>query len=752
MRHVDSELHVRGESEYVDDVHPPAGMLHAVVLGSPVAHGRVQSIDIDAAKSAPGVHAVLLQDDIPGNPVIGPILQDEVLLARDEVCFVGHPIAIIVADTRELAVHARRRIRLEIDDLPIIVDPREAFSRGDLIAPPRTISMGDVDAAWGRCGHVIEGRCDMGGQEHVPLETNRARAIAREDGQVTVWSSTQSPYAGQKAIARILDIPQHKVEVDVKRLGGGFGGKEDQATHWACMAALAARLLQRPVELVLHREEDIRMTGKRHPYSSDFKIGLDEAGSVLAYEAMHYQNSGAFADLSMPVLERTLLHSTNSYFIPNVKIAAACCRTNLAPNTAFRGFGGPQGMFVIESAIARAAEVTGIPREEIQARNLLQDGDSFYYGQKPKKCRSRHTWDKTATTHGLQETRERVEQFNEANFQFKKGFAMMPVCFGISFTKTFLNQGSALVHVYTDGSVSVSTGGIEMGQGVSTNMISVAARTFGIAESRVKSESTNTTRIANMSPSAASATTDLNGNAVLMAVKQIQRGLHEIAAENLGCEAGDISIRDEVVFAGGKPAELNWSQLVQETYIRRKRLSAHGFYATPDIHFDGEQGSPFAYHSYGACLVEVTVDCLRGTYEVESAKIVHDLGRPINELVDRGQIEGGFVQGLGWMTMEDLVFDASGRYTSGALSTYKLPDVYSTPDDLQVTLLDPEDNEHGPLGSKAVGEPPFMYGIGVFFALRNAIKAFAPESNCPFVSPLTPERVLLNLYPDRPRP
>ena len=349
LTHIDAALHVRGQSEYVDDVRPPADMLHAVVYGSPVAHGRLVRLDLESACAAEGVAGLFVQADIPGNPRIGPILQDEFLLAAEEVAYVGQPIALVVATTRERAVQSRRLIRAEFEPLPVTVDPRVAYDQGDLIVPPRTISMGDVDRAWPRLAHVIEGRCDTGGQEHVPLETNRARAIPREDGQLTVWSSTQSPYAGQKAIARILGVPQHKVEVDVKpdrgrvwRQGGPgdplglHGGARGPASH-------------RPVELVLSRKEDMRMTGKRHPYSSDFKMGLDAEGRILAYEAHHYQNSGAFADLSIPVLERTLLHSTGGYYVPNVRVTAACCRTHLPPNTAFRGFGGPQGMFVIEA-------------------------------------------------------------------------------------------------------------------------------------------------------------------------------------------------------------------------------------------------------------------------------------------------------------------------------------------------------------------------------------------------------------------
>lgn len=751
MKHVDSHLHVRGESQFVDDVPPPAELLQAAVFGSPKAHGLIETLDVKGAEDSDGVIAVFTAKDIPGVNRFGPIFPDEQLLVEEEVCFIGHPIAIVVAETAEAARRGRDRIVVEIEDLPIVTDPREAFKSGDLIHPPRTMQMGDVDSAWEKCDVIVEGRCEIGGQEHLYLETQRARALPREDGSVQVFSSTQSPAAAQKVISVLLGKPMHKIEVDVKRLGGGFGGKEDQGTHWAAMASLSALLLQKPVELVLNRLDDIAMTGKRHPYSSDFKIGLSKTGKILAFEAKHYQNSGAFADLSPPVLERTLLHSTNGYFIPNVRVMAAPCRTNLQPHTAFRGFGGPQGMFVIEAAINKAAEEMGISADELQRKNLLREGDPFYYGQAVQNCHMERTWDELVADYKVDDIKGRISEFNEENFKKKKGYALMPVCFGISFTKTMLNQGNSLVHVYQDGSVGVTTGGIEMGQGISTNVASIAARTFGIMESRVRVESTNTTRIANMSPSAASATTDLNGNATIIAVNTILEGMKKVVIRELNFDApAKVTIQNEHVFYDGSETGLIWEDVVSKTYSSRKRLSSHGFYATPGVYFDSnkEKGRPFSYHVFGTALFEVTVDCLRGVYEIDQVKMVHDLGRTINPTVDRGQVEGGLTQGMGWMTMEDLQWDEQGRCLSHALSTYKAPDVYFMPDDMEVKFLENVDNECGPLGTKAVGEPPLMYGIGVFFALRNAMKAFAPDTDFKFHSPMTPERVLMELHKD----
>ena len=757
MKHLDADAHVRGESRYLDDVPPPSGMLHAAVFGSPVAHGELTSLDLEAARSSPGVVAVLTAAGVPGENQIGPIIQDEPLLAESEVHFHGHPLALVVADSPEQARKARRLIRAEIAEREAVTDPREAYARGRIIDRPVTFEIGDVDAAWADCDVVVEGSCDVGGQEHVYLETQRARAVPLEGPNLRIESSTQSPSAVQRTAAKILGVAAHNVEVDVKRLGGGFGGKEDQATAWACLAALAASRTGRPVELVLDRVDDMAMTGKRHPYVSEFKLGLNAAGEIVAFEARHYQNSGAAADLSTPIRDRTLFHGTNSYRVPNARMMAVCCRTNLPPNTAFRGFGGPQGMFVIESALARAAEAMGVPREQLQRRNLLEEGDVFPYGQRAETARAVATWEQAAAGFDLAARRARIEAHNREHSGVKKGLAVMPICFGISFTATHLNQASALVHVYTDGSVSVSTGGVEMGQGLSTNMATIAARSLGVAPERVKVETTNTTRVANMSASAASAQTLLNGNAVLLATRQLLDRLKRHAAVRLGgAEPSSVEIAGEQVLLDGAETDWTWQRLVFDAYLARVGLSAHGFFRTPDVHFDYQtcKGRPFAYHVYGTAIVEVTVDALRGVYDVDAVKIVHDLGRPLNRRVDLGQIEGGLAQGLGWMTMEDLRFSDRGEILSGALATYKVPDVYFMPDDLEVRFLEDTDktssvslreNPLGPYHSKAVGEPPLMYGIGVFFALRDAMRAFRARDYA-FVAPLTPERVLMELH------
>lgn len=749
MKHCDSILHVTGRSDYVDDVPAPVEMLHGAFFGSPVAHGLIKRLDTSKAVEIPGVIAVYTYDDIPGDGMIGAIVADEPLLAYRETSFHGQPIVLVVAESVEVAREGAKACELEIEELPPITCPREAFQKDSIHQELRIFEKGSVDEAWEKCEHIVSGTVDLGGQEHLYLETNRARAIPKEDDQILICSSTQSPSAVQKEVASVLGLPMHKVEVDVKRLGGGFGGKEDQATHWACHTALACHLLKRPVQIVLNRVDDMRMTGKRHPYKQDYKIGLDAKGNILAYDVFHYQDSGAFMDLSNPVLERTCLHSTNAYAVPNVRISAVPCRTHLPSNTAFRGFGGPQGMFTIEVAIDAAAKRLGIPAWKIQERNLARKGYVFHYGQELEDDRLRRTWDEAAQTFDIESVQNRIAKFNTENRFTKKGFALMPVCFGISFTKTFLNQGSSLVHVYTDGSVSVSTGGIEMGQGVSSNMIEICSRAFGIPASLIKSNSTNTSRIANISPSAASATTDLNGNATLIACRKILDGLKKVAAKELDCDSSAISIEDAKVLKDGTETSMDWKDLVSKTYMSRVPLMAHGFYTPPNIHFDGIKGHgrPFHYFTYGACLIETTVDCLRGVYTIDAARLTHDLGRGIIPSVDLGQVEGGLAQGIGWVTIEELKFSDNGRLLSNALSNYKCPDGDFLPDVLDVRFLENADNPGGPLGSKAVGEPPFMYGIAAFFAIRNAIHAFSPVPSEKTTCPLTPEQALRLLYP-----
>jgi xanthine dehydrogenase large subunit len=747
MKNIDSYTHTRGESIYLDDIPLTGGTLFGAVYGSPLAHGKILHLDLIAAENTEGVIRIFTYKDIPGDNQIGGIVPDEPLLAEHEVHFNGMPVAFVVAVSPEIAAAAVKKIKIEIDPLPVITNPRIAKQNNSLLVPPRTFKIGDTEKAFAECEYVFEGIAETNGQEHLYIETQGAYALPVENGAIKVYSSTQGPTAVQRHMAQVLGIGMHQLEIDVTRLGGGFGGKEDQATCWAIFCALATYHLKKPVKYSLHRMEDMRMTGKRNPYTSDFKIGLNRDLKIIAYEAEFYQNAGAAADLSPAVLERTLFHCTNSYFIPNVTATAYSCRTNLPPNTAFRGFGGPQGMFVIEAAIAKAAEKLGINASEIQQKNLLQTGDEFVYGQKAVS-EAGECWSKAASLYEIEKLKSDINIFNASNTLHKKGLSFMPICFGISFTKILMNQARALVHVYMDGSVNVSTGAVEMGQGVNTKMLQVAATIFSISPERLKINSTNTYRISNTSPSAASATADLNGQAVKMACEAILDRLKKSAAEILQCDVNTVSIKDEVIYANEKPTELSWNKLVLESYLKRVALSEHSHYATPDIHFDAtkEKGHPFAYHVYGTAITTVTVDCLRGIYEIDSVKTVHDFGTTMNPIVDRGQIEGGIVQGIGWMTMEEIIYDGEGKLRSNALSTYKVPDIYSVPKELDIHFLETINDNLAIFRSKAVGEPPLMYGLGTFFALRNAIKAFNPNSKIGFSAPMTPEKVLLGLY------
>ncbi len=754
MKNIDSYTHVRGESVYLDDIPIVNGTLYAAVFDSPVAHGKIKSLDTNEASDMRAVVRIFTAKDIPGQNQIGGIVPDEELLASDHVHFCGMPVALVVAETEEAARAAVKKIKIEIDPLHIITDPREAKEKGELIIPPRTFQIGDTNNAWSGCEHIVEGSTETNGQEHLYIETQGAYALPLENGGFRVYSSTQGPTAVQRTTARVLDLPMNKIEVDTTRLGGGFGGKEDQATTWGVMCALASYHLKRPVKYSLHRMEDMRMTGKRHPYSSDFKIGLNKDLKIIGYEVTFFQNAGAAADLSPAVMERTLFHCTNSYFVPNVKATAYSCRTHLPPNTAFRGFGGPQGMFVIEAAIAKAADVLGIPASDIQQKNLLKTGDEFPYGQKAES-EANECWNKANELYDINKLRKEVDAFNKNNKLSKKGMALMPICFGISFTKTLMNQARALVHVYTDGSVGISTGAVEMGQGVNTKILQVAARIFSIDPSRIKINSTNTWRVANTSPTAASAAADLNGRATEIACNEILNRLKQVAAEECLAVAEidktgipPFEIKEEWIYINGKKTDWNWNKLVMAAYIRRVSLSEHSHYTPPGIHFDPakEKGHPFAYHVYGTAIITATIDCLRGIYEVDSVKVVHDFGSSMNYLVDLGQCEGGIVQGIGWMTMEELLYNKEGKLMTNALSTYKVPDIYSVPKEIDIHFLQSDKDNLAIFRSKAVGEPPLMYGIGAYFALRNAVKAFNPSADIPYDAPMTPEKVLMSLY------
>ncbi len=747
MNHSDPELHVRGLSRYIDDVPAPANTLFCAVRYSDKAAGHILKIDTAAAATIPGVVRIISAADIPGENQIGTIVMDEVLLASGEVHFIGQPVAAVYAESESAARRAAALIAVNIAAETAVVDSREAYARGMLLAPVRVFQRGDTEAAFKSCAHVVTGRTESGAQEHFYLEGQGALVIPLEGIGLRVISATQAPTLVQKITARVCGLPMHQVEVEVRRLGGAFGGKENQANAWAALAAIGTRLSGRPVKLVLRRSEDMCMTGKRHPYSSDYRIGLDATGRIRAYEVFFYQNAGATTDLSLAILERSLFHASGAYTIPNVKASAASCRTNLPPFTAFRGFGAPQAMFVLEAAIYRAALVSGIPHHHLQRINLLHEGDPFPYGMTAANCRAVACWEHSCKTYDIPAKIAAIKAADDP--RYARGCACMPICFGISFTAIPLNQARALVHLYQDGSVGVSTGAVEMGQGVNRKIREICARTLGIPLQKIKIEATNTSRIANTSPTAASSGADLNGMAAQIACRQLYDRLIGFLVPNGYAAAGNLAIRDGRLWAeagdAGDPVDLGveWNTLIGAAHLARVHLSAEAHYATPDLRFDRttETGRPFAYHVYGNAYTEVTVDRLLGTYTIDEVVVTHDLGRSLAPLVDEGQIAGGLAQGIGWLTVEEMRYASDGRALTATAGSYKVPDLGSCAYKLAINYLPDTGNPQAVLGSKAVGEPPFMYAIGVYFALLDAIGGHADMLEV-IEAPMTPERTL----------
>jgi len=746
-RNPDSVLNVLGKTTYIDDVPETSDMLHAAIVTAPSAHGRYSGLDAQAALAcAPGVR-VLTASDVPGQNELSTSIPDEPMLATGEWHYRGEVLALVLAPSRSVARKAVSLVKIVgRQDLPVIVDPRVAFQRGNIIMASRTQRMGDPEATYAECDVVLSGRVESGGQEHVYLETQGAIAWPEDSGGVRLLSGTQSPSGVQAIVARILGVPMNLVEVETRRLGGAFGGKEDQASGWAALAALGAVKTGRPVKLYLNRRDDMTSTGKRHPYSSDFKIGLKKDGTILAFEADYYQNAGAATDLSPAILPRTLFHAAGAYHIPNVRATGTMCRTNLVPFTAFRGFGGPQGLFVIESAIDAASRVLGIDRTEIQRRNLLSEGDVSHYGMQMLDVRAKATFDRCLEKADWSKLRADMAAYNATHKAYKRGAAAFPQCFGISFTKIMLNQGGSLVHVYNDGSVSVSTGAIEMGQGVGRKIAIVTARALGAPLPLVRVESTRTTTVANTVATAASTGADINAMAAQVASIEIRKRLAAIASDRLGVTVESIAIADgrvSIVDATGtRETDLTFAALAGMAYERRIDLSAHGFYATPGLHYDmkAEHGTPFLYHVYGCAIVTATLDVVRGTYQFDDAIIVHDMAESIDPLVDRGQVEGAFAQGLGWAALEELKFDETGRLLADTLSTYKLPDAHFMPR-MDVEFY----TRPNPLvvaNSKAVGEPPLMYGIAGYFAVMDALHAVHPDAPSFYDLPMTPEKAM----------
>lgn len=751
--HDSARKHVTGQAFYVDDIPEPAGTLHACLGLANVAHGRIKSMDLSKVQAAPGVVAVLTGWDVPGENDISPTgRHDEPVLATGKVQFHGQPIFAVVAETREQARRACLLAAVDFEFIPAILDIGDLDPLKDrLVTDPLTLRRGDAATAIANAPRRVKGRMRVGGQDHFYLEGQIAMAVPGEDQDVTVHASTQHPSEVQHMVAHALGVPNHAVTVEVRRMGGGFGGKETQANQFAAIAAVAAKKLGRAVKIRPDRDDDMIATGKRHDFLIDYEVGFDDEGNILGVDYVYAARCGFSSDLSGPVTDRALFHCDNAYFLPAVKAVSAPLYTNTVSNTAFRGFGGPQGMMGMERVIDEVAFATGLDPLEVRKRNFYDPigedrGRSLTpYHQKVEDNVIHRIVAELEETSSYARRRREIAAFNTNSDVVKRGLALTPVKFGISFTATHYNQAGALVHVYTDGSVHLNHGGTEMGQGLYVKVAQVVAEEFQIDIEQVKITATTTGKVPNTSATAASSGSDLNGMAALDAARQIKDRLCSFAAERYGLAKEQIRFLPNRVRLGNQ--EIPFAELVGQAYLARVQLSAAGFYKTPKIHWDRDKGEghPFYYFAYGAACAEVAVDTLTGEYVVERVDILHETGRPLNRAIDLGQVEGAFVQAMGWLTTEELVWDEKGRLRTHAPSTYKIPLASDRPKVFNVRLADWAENREATVHrSKAVGEPPFMLGMSVFHALSDAVASVADHSVLPRLdAPATPERVLM---------
>ncbi|MFE3768092.1 xanthine dehydrogenase molybdopterin binding subunit [Streptomyces sp. NPDC059122] len=749
MPHESARLHVTGTALYTDDlVHRTKDVLHAHPVQVMKAHGRITALHTEPALAVPGVVRVLTGADVPGVNDAG-MKHDEPLFP-DEVMFHGHAVAWVLAETLEAARLGAAAVEVELDERPSLVTLRDAIAADSFHGARPVMLTGDVDAGFADSAHVFTGEFQFSDQEHFYLETHAALAYLDEAEQVFVQSSTQHPSETQEIVAHVLGLHSHEVTVQCLRMGGGFGGKEMQPHGFAAVAALGAKLTGRPVRLRLNRTQDLTMSGKRHGFHAEWKIGFDADGRIQALDATLTADGGWSLDLSEPVVARALCHIDNTYWIPHARIAGRIAKTNKVSNTAFRGFGGPQGMLVIEDIMGRCAPLLGLDPVELRERNFYRQGQSTPYGQpvvRPERISA--VWQQVKDNAGIADRSREIAAFNAAHPHTKRAVAITGLKFGISFNLTAFNQGGALVLIYKDGSVLINHGGTEMGQGLHTKMLQVAATTLGIPLHKVRLAPTRTDKVPNTSATAASAGADLNGAAVKNACEQLRERLLQVAATQLGSHASDVRIVEGVARALGSDKELAWDDLVRTAYFQRVQLSAAGFYRTEGLHWDAKafHGSPFKYFAHGAAATEVEVDGFTGAYRIRRVDIVHDVGDSLSPMIDIGQVEGGFVQGAGWLTLEDLRWDAGdgpnrGRLLTQAASTYKLPSFSEMPEEFNVTLLENATEEGAVYGSKAVGEPPLMLAFSVREALRQAAAAFGPSGvSVELASPATPEAV-----------
>ena len=747
--HDSAAKHVTGRADYTDDIAQPEGTLHAYLGLSTVTHARILGLDLSAVRAAPGVVDVLTAEDIPGVNDISPTgKHDEPVFPTDEIQFHGQPLFAVIAETRDAARRAAVLARVDCEDLPFALDPLAARKAGyPYVTPPLTLERGEVDPALSTAPRRIEGTITIGGQDHMYLEGQIAFAIPGEDDDILVHCSTQHPSEAQHMVAHVLGVPSNAVTVNVRRMGGGFGGKESQMNLFCAVAALAARKTGRAVKIRPDRDQDMTATGKRHDFVVDYSVGFDETGRIQAVEAGFAARCGYSSDLSGPVTDRALFHADNAYFYPNVRLRSHPMKTNTVSNTAFRGFGGPQGVVVAERMIEEIAYATGQDPLDVRKANFYGGAgrDVTPYHQKVEDNILDRLISELETRSDYRARRAAIIEGNAASRILKRGIALTPVKFGISFTATWYNQAGALIHVYNDGSIHLNHGGTEMGQGLNTKVAQVVAEAFQVDFERIKITRTTTEKVPNTSATAASSGSDLNGMAALDAVQQIKVRLVAFACEKWGVDEAEVEFLPNAVRIG--ETVLSFDAFIRQAYMARVQLSAAGFYKTPKIHWDRDKGAgrPFYYFSYGAACSEVTIDTLTGEYRVERTDILHDVGRSLNPALDRGQVEGAFVQGMGWLTTEELWWDDKGRLRTHAPSTYKIPLASDRPRIFNVDLADWSENRELTIKrSKAVGEPPFMLGVSVFEALSMAVASVADYRHCPRLdAPATPERVLM---------
>lgn len=746
IKHDSADKHVAGEARYIDDLPEPEGCLHGALHLAGITHGRILNIDLAAARALPGVVDAITVMDVPGDPDIAPVFPGDPVLAQGMVQFHGQPVAAIVARDLHTARAAARLVRVEYEELPALLTLEEAIAREQWVGQPLTMRQGDAAAAIAAAPHRLHGEVRLGGQDHFYLEGQISLAQPLEDGDVHVWCSTQHPSEVQKLVARVLARPIHAVTVECRRMGGGFGGKETQAAQFACLAALFASRTRRPVKFRLDRDEDMITTGKRHDFLVRYAVGFDDAGRILGYDVTLAGRGGCSADLTNAVVDRAMFHADSSYYLPDVRITGLRCRSNTVSNTAFRGFGGPQGMAATEYVVDHVARHLGLDALDVRLANLYGEADRNItpYGQTITDNILPDLIPQLVDSADYRRRRAEIDAFNAANSHFKKGLALVPVKFGISFTTSFLNQAGALVLIYEDGSVQLNHGGTEMGQGLYIKVAQVVAEVLGLAPETVRITATRTDKVPNTSATAASSGADLNGKAAENAALILRQRLAEVAAAIFGVSLAEIVFAEGMVSGGGKTAP--FAEIVHQAYLRRVPLSATGFYATPGLSFDRATatGTPFYYFAYGVAATEALIDTLTGEYRFPRADLLHDCGNSLNPAIDRGQVEGGYLQGLGWLTMEELWWDAAGRLRTHAPSTYKIPTARDLPADFRVELLRGHANPADTIfRSKAVGEPPFLLGVSAWLALKDAVAAVAGHKLVPELdAPATPERVL----------